>query len=209
MAYSSVWFFTKLPSGVVEELNNDLKDNFDKEFDSSRLLGGDLNNNIRNSLNAWIPSEHWIGGFLWNYVLKVNRENFLYDLDFIDGGSMQYTCYKEGMFYNWHTDGGITNNYKPLILDNHNNDIQETRADYVDRKVEKVRKLSFSLQLSDHDDYEGGNVEFFDENRRKFVAPRQRGSIIFFDSRTIHRVTKIRNGTRRSIVGWVVGPRWK
>ena len=38
---------------------------------------------------------------------------------------------------------------------------------------------------------------------------RQRGAIILFDSRTRHRVLKVRKGVRRSIVGWVLGPRWK
>ena len=33
--------------------------------------------------------------------------------------------------------------------------------------------------------------------------------MILFDSRTKHRVLKVTKGTRRSIVGWVVGPRWK
>jgi predicted 2-oxoglutarate/Fe(II)-dependent dioxygenase YbiX len=35
------------------------------------------------------------------------------------------------------------------------------------------------------------------------------GSVILFDSRTKHRVKKIRRGVRKSIVGWVVGPRWR
>lgn len=75
--------------------------------------------------------------------------------------------------------------------------------------TEHVRKLSFSLQLSDPDDYEGGNVVLLDEAGRRYVAPRQRGTIVLFDSRTQHRVCKVRKGVRKSIVGWVVGPRWK
>ena len=72
-----------------------------------------------------------------------------------------------------------------------------------------IRKLSFSLQLSDPDDYEGGNVEFIDDSDKNFIGPRQRGTIILFDSRTKHRVNKVTKGVRRSIVGWVLGPRWK
>ena len=56
---------------------------------------------------------------------------------------------------------------------------------------EQIRKLSFSLQLSDPDDYEGGNVQLLDENNKIYIAPRQRGSIILFDSRTKHRVLKV------------------
>ena len=47
------------------------------------------------------------------------------------------------------------------------------------------------------------------EKGDKYVAPRQRGSIMLFDSRTMHRVCKVTKGTRKSLVGWVVGPRWK
>ena len=48
-----------------------------------------------------------------------------------------------------------------------------------------------------------------DESNKNYIAPRQKGSLIIFDSRTKHRVCKVRSGVRKSIVGWVVGPRWK
>jgi len=74
---------------------------------------------------------------------------------------------------------------------------------------ELVRKLSFSLQLSDPEDYEGGELEFLDNQDEPFFAPKQKGTIVVFDSRVKHRVRKVTNGLRKSIVGWVVGPRWK
>ena len=72
-----------------------------------------------------------------------------------------------------------------------------------------VRKLSFVLQLSDPDDYEGGNLQLLDEGGKSYIAPRQRGTMILFDSRTQHRVLKVTKGCRKSLVGWTVGPRWK
>ena len=53
--------------------------------------------------------------------------------------------------------------------------------------------------------------DFFGErySEREREAPKQRGTMIVFDSRVRHRVRKIKSGTRKSIVGWVVGPRWK
>ena len=56
----------------------------------SRLQGDALNKEKRNSQNTWIPSNHWVAGFLWHYVMRANRENFLYDLTNIDGESLQY-----------------------------------------------------------------------------------------------------------------------
>ena len=82
-------------------------------------------------------------------------------------------------------------------------------TDFLKTSCELVRKLSFTLQLSDPDEYEGGNVQLIDESGKSYIAPRQRGTIILFDSRTQHRVIKVKKGVRKSIVGWVLGPRWR
>ena len=63
--------------------------------------------------------------------------------------------------------------------------------------------------MSEPDEYEGGNVVLLSERMSKYVTPRQKGTIVLFDSRTQHCVTKVRSGVRRSIVGWVSGPRWR
>ena len=81
--------------------------------------------------------------------------------------------------------------------------------DFVNENIEMVRKLSFAMQLSHPDDYEGGNVQLMDEAGKSYIVPRRRGTIVLFDSRTQHRVHKVRKGVRKSIVGWCVGPRWK
>ena len=78
----------------------------------------------------------------------------------------------------------------------------------MNENIELVRKLSFSIQLSHPDDYEGGNVQLLDEAGNNYIAPRKRGTIVLFDSRT-QQSSKSYKGTRKSIVGWVVGPRWK
>jgi PKHD-type hydroxylase len=77
------------------------------------------------------------------------------------------------------------------------------------RGTERIRKLSFSLQLSDGDDYEGGQFQLMTESGKIYTAPKKRGTLIIFDARANHRVRKVTNGTRKSIVGWIVGPRWK
>ena len=158
-------------------------------------------------------SPHWISGFLWNYIMKANRENFLYDISHIQYGQIQCTRYKQGDYYNWHQDSGLYLHYRPIKTEQSvegsldNND--EFLINSVKINCEIIRKLSFSIQLSDPDDYEGGNLQLMDENNKSYIAPRQRGTIILFDSRTPHRVQKVRSGERKSIVGWVVGPRWK
>lgn len=206
MAYQSIWFFTELPKDVIEIVERDVADKFDSEVTNSKLNGNVLNTEIRNSNNAWIPTSHWIGGFLWHYVERANRENFLYDITCIDEEVLQYTKYNEGMFYGWHNDAGISNHYKPTSTANIGN---ARGIDFINENAELVRKISFSLQLSSPDDYEGGNLELVDEAGKSYIAPRQQGNLILFDSRTRHRVTEITKGVRKSIVGWVMGPRWK
>ena len=211
MALQSVWFFTGLPSDIIKSLEKDLENHFDDDMGDSKLINDVLDKNIRKSKNTWIPTTHWITGWLWHYVEMANRNNFLYDISYIESESMQYASYGVGEYYHWHTDSSIAVHYKPQFQTSAR---ESTKDDnYLRERTsienELVRKISFSLQLSDPDDYEGGNIQFIDESNKNYIAPRQKGSLIIFDSRTKHRVCKVRSGVRKSIVGWVVGPRWK
>ena len=187
MAYSSLWYLTDLPSEIIDIIDQDLSKNFNYTQEST-IHGKKINKDIRNSENSWIPDNYWIAGFLWHYVTKANNTNFNYNLMAIDQNNLQYTKYSKGMYYNFHQDSGLS-----------------TLED--DTEVE--RKLSFSLQLSNCDDYEGGNLILINENGSKQVAPRHRGTMILFDSRIKHCVTKVTSGVRKSIVGWIIGPRWR
>lgn len=206
MAFQSVWYYTDIPKDIVNIIEKDVSDQFENQMADSRLHGDALNKDKRNSQNAWIPTNHWVAGFIWHYVQRANRENFLYDLRNIDGESLQFTRYRKGEFYSWHNDAGLANQYKPVSVGNRE---QGLAQDFVNESIELVRKLSVVIQLSDPDEYEGGNLQLLDESGRSYIAPRKRGTIILFDSRTQHRVLKVTAGTRKSIVGWIVGPRWK
>ena len=205
MANSVCWEFTELPVEVIDILENDIK-KFDTSIQTSLLKGDYSNNFIRNSQNTWIDTSHWIGGWLWYYVSKINCANFLYDITDIDNGTLQYTHYKEGQFYSWHSDTVLDTYHKPQIK--FASGVGRGQEELI-QTGEYVRKLSFTLQLSDPTDYRGGEVEFLDSEGQRFLAPKQRGTMIVFDSRVRHRVRKVKEGTRKSIVGWVVGPRWK
>tara|TARA_R100000008_G_scaffold76081_1_gene55688 strand:- start:109 stop:729 length:621 start_codon:yes stop_codon:yes gene_type:complete len=206
MISKSLWTFTDLPENLVDSIAEDLTNRFDPHMQDSKLHGDVLNKEKRSSFNAWVPSHYWVGGCIWHYIMRANRENFLYDLHCIDGESMQYTRYASGQHYGWHNDAGLASQYKPVSVGNR----EEGRAqDYMNEKLELVRKLSFAMQLSDPDDYEGGNVQLMDEEGKMYTVPRKKGCIVLFDSRTRHRVLKVTKGMRKSLVGWTVGPRWK
>jgi len=188
MSHQSIWFDTQLPSDIINILSEDIK-KFDKDCVSSVVGNGPksrADETIRKSNNAWIPASHWVYGFVWCYLFNANDGNFHYDLNGFDGNQLQYTHYDIGDFYNWHHDTIAKNNPE-----------------------ENIRKLSVVVQLSDPEEYEGGNLELISVIDERYVAPRKKGTVIVFDSRTKHRVTKIRSGHRRSIVGWATGPHWK
>ncbi len=92
---------------------------------------------------------------------------------------LQLATYEEGDFFDWHADFGSG--------------------------PSSNRKLSITIQLSDPNSYEGGDLEFM-INKQAVKAPRNQGTAIVFPSFVLHRVTPVTKGCRRSIVGWVHGP---
>jgi PKHD-type hydroxylase len=139
MSFLTTWYTTDLPKDIVEILEEDIK-KFDPIAQESRLHGDAVDKVIRDSKNAWIPTSHWIGGFIWHYIQRTNRENFLYDLTAIDGESIQYTQYGAGQFYDWHIDAGIDTAYKPQQIVSSGTNIAQ---DLMTVQGEYVRKLSF------------------------------------------------------------------
>ena len=211
MAHHIMWYNTHLPSELIDGIVGDLEDICDEHMQESGLGSeGEINHNIRKSENVWLPANHWIGQLISSYVHRANNDNFLYDIDHIEYDSMQYTKYNVGEYYNWHTDGDLAVYKAPMYMDLYNNDGVAQSELQVNLRAEKIRKLSFSLQLSDPDDYEGGNLQMqYGCGNPLFYAPRIKGSLTIFDSRVQHRVKKVTKGTRRSLVGWFSGPRWR
>lgn len=70
----------------------------------------------------------------------------------------------------------------------------------------QIRKLSIVIQMSDSDDYEGGDLEILTSGEEKpLKMKREKGTLIVFPSYTLHRVTPITKGVRNSAVAWITG----
>ena len=190
---------TKLPKDICEGIikqysNKELKDAVVQQYPRDSIEGKERSDpENRKTEIHWIDQKEWVAGMISYYVEHINDLYFRYDLTAISGGQFQFSVYRDGAHYNWHTD-------------------ESRNLRYVAEKQETVRKLSFSLQLSDPDDYEGGDLVFKNitsEKDYEMVQTREQGSLIIFDSRQIHKVTPVTSGVRYALVGWYVGPAWR
>lgn len=198
MSMEALWYTTKMPPELISLVEKDLQQ-FDSSLQTAITTSG-VNLSVRDSKTTWINTTHWVAGLCYHYVLMANRQNFLYDIDGFDGETMQYTSYSPGEYYGWHQDTGLGSMSVP------GEDAQEV---FLMKNCERVRKLSFIMQLSNPDEYSGGEVQLMRDTGKTFFLPKERGTIIVFDSRTRHRAKAVKSGTRKSLVGWVSGPRWK
>ncbi|MBJ26987.1 MAG: hypothetical protein CL567_04940 [Alphaproteobacteria bacterium] len=110
----------------------------------------------------------------------------------------------------WRFDlGGFVNDDLPYVMR-----YQATNKDHIDWHMDMgqaqnaSRKLGFSIQLSNPDDYEGGDLEFHNVSVEKKDI-RKRGTLILFPAYWLHRVTAITSGERQVVVGWVHGPSYR
>lgn len=73
------------------------------------------------------------------------------------------------------------------------------------RSYAASRKLGFTLQLSNSDDYDGGELEFYNVKIDQ-TSLRKKGTLAIFPTYWLHKVGLVTKGTRDAIVGWVHGP---
>ena len=156
---------------------------------STGMEDGPAEKEIRTSSIKWIPKTlewQWLYEKLFNMAIEANNVLWHFDL-FTALDCIQYTEYyaAEGGHYNWHQDIGPG----PM----------------------SKRKISITVQLSDSDEYEGGDLQIFKggDPEKADVAPRGKGVVFIFPSYMMHRVTKVTKGTRRSFVLWVGGNHYR
>ena len=148
--------------------------------------GNQVKLEVRDSQVSWIapsdPEAHWIFHRVTEASKALNDEFFKFDLwGLIE--PLQFTKYvAPGGKYNRHVDrfnGG-----------------------------QVVRKLSFSVLLTDPSEYQGGDFEIFEGEKPQALEKRQ-GMMLAFPSFVLHAVTPVTEGTRHSLVGWIAGKPFK
>ncbi len=150
------------------------------------MLGaGEKVPHVRRSQVAFLGLQdryRWLYERIWDLAQDANRRGFGVDISGVEGNIQlaRYDGSDEG-FYDWHTDFA---GYRPL------------------------RKISISIQLSGPQDYDGGDLELFFNNRPQSLE-KARGTLLAFPSFVLHRVAPVTRGTRWSLVAWILGQRWR
>jgi PKHD-type hydroxylase len=151
-----------------------------------------IDKNLRDCKVIWI-NEPWIYELLNPYISEANEKaGWNFDIDW--NQDMQYASYNKGHYFGWHSDQGAT------VYDTDNKNLKG-----------KTRKISLTLQLTDPNNYEGGNLELKWFGRKgvekieTIKDGRELGTIIIFPSFIWHRVTPITKGKRESLVNWSIG----
>lgn len=139
---------------------------------------------VRNSEVGWLYSTHgvdWAFRKMTDIVSELNEKYFGFDLfGALEG--FQFTKYEAPSGkYGKHVDATFN---------------------------KRVRKLSFTLQLSDPKDYEGGDLCLYAGGKPDKMK-KERGHVVVFPSYVLHEVTPVTKGTRYSLVSWITGKPFK
>lgn len=146
----------------------------------------DYSTNNRNIAYLY-PEEktHGLYEFLEQFVHKANADTYQFNLSY-STDPIHYVIYPEdGGHLTWHMDIG---------------------AGHVN-----LRKLAMTVQLSDPDDYEGGDFQVWvggdsnTESESILTLSREKGDVLIFPTYLMHRVTPVTRGERKALVFWVGG----
>lgn len=143
---------------------------------------GRVADDIRRSELSWLNKTEdtaWVYETLANVVASTNSDYFGFNLTGF-GEALQLTNYHESRQgnYTWHQDFGSRS---------------------------CSRKLSLVVQLSDPEDYDGGQLQIL-TGKDPINIPKKRGLIVLFPSWTVHQVTPVVKGNRQTLVTWISGP---
>ena len=165
---------------AIQEIDTIVNGSLEYEFQKAIIMDEGNTDKFRKSNIKWLPFDskwEWVIDKIMSQVTEANKTIWNFDLKSIID-NIQYTEYEgNGGHYDWHLDlgPGLSN-----------------------------RKLSVVLQLSDPNDYVGGDLEM-NVGGSILKVPKEKGLICFFPSFLLHRVTPLSSGTRTSLVTWLCG----
>jgi len=181
------WFDKGFTSEELDKISREVGN---LPFEKATTIGADTvstDKKVRSSNIKWIPQSQewsWLYDKLTAMTTEANTALWGFDL-YSAPESIQYTEYyaAEGGHYAWHQDIG--------------------------NGIASRRKVSITVQLSEDNEYEGGDLELWGGGEWIRQAPRGKGNVVVFPSYLMHRVKPVTKGTRKSFVLWVGGQHYK
>lgn len=177
---SSAWTYeSRLPVDICDRIVEEFRV---KDYELGKVGTKSITNtSIRNVKTMEVPETHWVNGIPMYFGFDANSYNFGYQVSGV--AFTEFFHYEPGMFYSPHIDVNPQVNHPA-----HN------------------RKLTVIIQLSDETDYEGGELNIYSTSINPVTMPKKKGSIIVFNSSTIHEVKPITSGSRYVLASWIIGP---
>mgnify|MGYP003625991498 CR=1 FL=1 len=187
------WFY-KTAQVNSKFINKLVKDCEKKELSDGIIsdFNGDysINKDIRKAKVTFLNRKKHLPVYNLINTLGVNINNEAFGFDINQLEACQFTLYEESNsgHYDWHID-----------------------TNWLDETSMRHRKISVVIQLSDPSEYKGGELEIQDSNlnSQQLKETMQKGSVITFPSFVQHRVKPITKGKRMSLIGWVVGAKFR
>jgi PKHD-type hydroxylase len=141
---------------------------------------------VRDSKVSWLyPADNidWVFRRVTDITLNLNERFFKFDLFGLHEG-LQFTNYE-----------APSGKY----------------GKHVDRAINfPVRKLSISIQLTNSEEYQGGELKLYDgDDKKASVMDKTQGTLVIFPSYVLHEVMPVTKGERNSLVTWVTGKQFK
>lgn len=119
----------------------------------------------------------WIYEKIYKIVEEANK-HFKFNITHIVE-EPQFIEYKQGCHIDWHIDKN---------------------------PISATRKLNLSIQLTEYDQYTGGDLLVYRGGGEPIPMSRDRGTVSIFPSYVVHRVSPVTSGVRNSIICWITGP---
>jgi PKHD-type hydroxylase len=156
----------------------------------------------RKSQISWIY-EAFCTEMIGAWMQQANSEaGWYYDLELPE--SVQYTRYSVGDHYDWHIDGNQDQHAARKLVAQVAAPIPLNVTPFP-KFQGTVRKLSATVNLSDPEDYTGGELELRCYDQLHIFNNAPKGSIVVFPSFMEHRITPIESGERNAAVMWYNG----
>ena len=191
--YDNRWIFYKkkvISPNIINDIDNYISNK--KNLTDALISDAKYDPNIRRTKIMWLKNEDEgippevlsVYDEILNGVKMVNADMWNFNIFGLD--ILQYGLYEAGDngFYDWHLDCQANCTLGTFL-----------------------RKLTIVIGLSDYDEYAGGELKV------KIVADEKEncfklgiGDVCVFPSFLLHKVEPVEFGSRKTLVGWVMGP---